>query len=111
MGADAGRALAATGEPRVGRCWPTSGSLRLGSAPYDASRLVPPVLSGAGTESLSYHRRAARELADLAPRGELVDIAGASHGVHLSHPADFADFVRRAVERSTDGDDAGQPPD
>ena len=83
------------------------GSLRIGTAPYDASGLELPVLAGAGTDSLSYHRRAARELAANAPHGELVEIPGATHGVHLSHPRKFAAFVRRAVVRATEADATG----
>lgn len=75
-------------------------SLRGDHAPYDAASLTQAVLAGHGTESVPYHQRAARELAAAAPRGELVVVADSSHGVHLSHPADFAAFIHRAVALS-----------
>jgi len=77
-------------------------SLRWPTAPYAAASIVPPVLAGCGTVSVSYHQRAAHELADAAPSGELVTIDGAAHGAHLSHPREFAGFVRRAVERAAE---------
>ncbi len=68
--------------------------------PYDPARLDVPVLAGYGTESKPYHQDAARELARLAPDGELVVVEGSGHGVHLSHPSAYAAFVRRVVERA-----------
>lgn len=75
-------------------------------APYDARRIAAPVLAACGSESRDYHVRAAEELARTAPRGELAVVAGASHGAHLSHPAEFADLVRRAAARA-DAEPAG----
>jgi pimeloyl-ACP methyl ester carboxylesterase len=47
--------------------------------------------------------RATDELARTAPRGELRVVEGADHGAHLTHPNEFADLIRRALER------AGEP--
>lgn len=65
-------------------------------APYDLAMITQPVLAGYGTASAAHHQRAAKELASAAPEGELMAIEGADHGAHLSHPKDFAAFVRRA---------------
>ena len=70
-------------------------------APYDARNVVAPVVAAYGSGSRDYHVRAAQELASTAPRGELAVIEGASHGAHLTHPAAFADLVRRAEARAT----------
>jgi pimeloyl-ACP methyl ester carboxylesterase len=71
-----------------------------GPAPFDASRLAVPVLAAAGSDTTWWHQRAARELAEQAPRGEHATIAGAEHGAHLTHPTATAHLVRRAVERA-----------
>jgi pimeloyl-ACP methyl ester carboxylesterase len=68
--------------------------------PYTASALRMPVLAARGSEARPHHRRATDELARSAPLGELAVIEGAGHGAHLSHPADFAALVRRAVKRA-----------
>jgi pimeloyl-ACP methyl ester carboxylesterase len=44
---------------------------------------------------------AARLLAELAPRGELAVVAGAGHGVHLTHPQALADLAVRAAALAT----------
>ena len=72
------------------------------SAPYAADALSMPVLAAHGSESRAHHQEAARRLADAAPHGELAVIEGAGHGGHLTHPAGFADVVRRAVTRAGD---------
>jgi pimeloyl-ACP methyl ester carboxylesterase len=68
--------------------------------PYEPGELPVPVLAGCGTESKPYHQEAARKLAELAPDGELMVVEGSGHACQSSHPADFAAFVRRAVERA-----------
>jgi pimeloyl-ACP methyl ester carboxylesterase len=69
-------------------------------APYDAAELTQPVVAGYGSQSKPYHQRAAEELAASVDDGELMVVEGADHGAHLSHPQDFAQFVRRAVART-----------
>lgn len=69
-------------------------------APYDPAQLTMPVIAAHGTESRPHHRETARALAAAAPHGELAVVAGAGHGVHLTHPAALADLVRRALARA-----------
>ncbi|HEX6392305.1 MAG TPA: alpha/beta hydrolase [Acidimicrobiales bacterium] len=64
--------------------------------PFDESKVRIPVLVGRGGQSPPHHRRSARELASSLPKGELCDIAGASHGAHLTHPAELAELIRSA---------------
>jgi pimeloyl-ACP methyl ester carboxylesterase len=71
-----------------------------GEPPYDPAELTVPVLAGYGSESKPYHQEAARRLAELAPEGELIVVDGSGHAGQASHPAEFASFVRRAVERA-----------
>jgi pimeloyl-ACP methyl ester carboxylesterase len=74
--------------------------VRRGDAPYDLSRIRAPIVAGRGTSSDPHHQRAAEVLAETALDGELFTIDGAGHGAHFSHPAEFAQFVQRAVDRS-----------
>lgn len=71
-------------------------------APFDPARLPMPVIAAHGSRSDPHHQRTARVLAAAAPKGELVVVDGAQHGVHLSHPSAFADLVRRGVDRAGD---------
>lgn len=59
-----------------------------------------PVTAGLGTASDPWHQRAARELGERAPMGEVVVLEGATHGAHLGAPDGFSRFVRRVVERA-----------
>ena len=74
-------------------------SLRGAGAPFDPSLVGVPAVVGRGERSVWHHRRGAEELHDVIPGAELVDIAGAAHGAHLSHPGAFADMVRRLLGR------------
>ena len=80
--------------------------------PFDPAGLAVPVLLGRGTRSPAHLRRSAEELAAAVPGSQLVAVAGADHGAHLTHPAEVARWVRTAVdlvrgERSAlGGDDA-----
>ncbi|MCX7620216.1 MAG: alpha/beta hydrolase [Acidimicrobiales bacterium] len=65
--------------------------------PFDLIAIEVPIVSGYGSASFGYHRRASEEVAKIARRGELVVINGAAHRAHASHPDDFAKFVRRTV--------------
>lgn len=64
---------------------------------FNASAVRCPVISAAGSETTWWHLQAAGELASMLPIGEPVVVPGASHGVHLSHPALTADLIRRAL--------------
>lgn len=70
--------------------------------PYRPEALQIPVVAAHGTESAPHHQETARRLAGLVPGAELAVIAGAGHGAHLSHPAELAALVRRAIERAAD---------
>lgn len=70
-----------------------------GDAPFDPADVRVPVVAGSGAASEPRHRDSAARLAEAVPDGELVTIDGAGHGAHLSHPKDFAAFVRRVAER------------
>jgi pimeloyl-ACP methyl ester carboxylesterase len=70
-----------------------------GAAPFEASAVPVPVVSGSGSASEPRHRDSATRLADTVPDGETLVIEGAGHGAHMSHPREFADFVGRVVER------------
>lgn len=60
-----------------------------------------PVVVGAGGVIPAAWRDSARELSTVLPHATYVEVAGAGHGVHLTHPDEFARFVRTCVERST----------
>lgn len=62
---------------------------------FDPTRIRVPVIVGRGGRSRPHQRRSARELADALPDGTLVEIPEAAHGVHLSHPGEVADLIRR----------------
>lgn len=68
-------------------------------APFDPLQIRVPVLVGRGGKSSTHQRRGARELAGLLPKGELVEVADAGHGIHLSHPKELADLIRVAADR------------
>lgn len=72
-------------------------SLRSGPVPFDVGALGMPSLFGRGERSVWHHRRGVEELHDAVPGSVLVEIAGAGHGAHLSHPGAFADLVERLV--------------
>lgn len=68
-----------------------------GGPVFDPSRIRAPVLVGRGGRSSPHHRRSARELASTLPLGEIVEIADAGHGAHLSHPAEVAALIGQAA--------------
>jgi len=75
-------------------------AIRRGPPPFDVSALGVPVLYGRGERSLPHQRGGATWLAEHTPGAEIVEIAGATHGAHLTHPDAFAALVRRAVDRA-----------
>jgi pimeloyl-ACP methyl ester carboxylesterase len=66
---------------------------------FDPAAIPIPVLVGRGGNSSGHQRRAAAELAEALPAGELVEIAAAGHGAHLSHPAEVARLLEDMAER------------
>ena len=73
--------------------------LRSHHAPWDISGLEVPAVLGRGGSSVWHHRRAIDELHDAIADSQVVDIEGAGHGAHLSHPGAFAEMVRAALAR------------
>jgi pimeloyl-ACP methyl ester carboxylesterase len=69
-------------------------------AAIDFDAVTTPVMVGTGSVSAARFRRAAETLRDQLPNAMMVEVADAEHGVHLSHPEEFAAFVRAAVARA-----------
>ncbi len=74
-------------------------AIRLTEAPFDVSGLRIPAAYGRGGDSLPNHRDAVSWLVAHTPDAALVEIPGAQHGAHLTHPGAFADMARLAVAR------------
>ncbi len=73
------------------------GSLR-GDPPFDVVDLaVPAVFGVGGTASAAHHRDTVAWLGAHVPGAAVYEIAGAHHGAHLSHPDNFAGFIRAVV--------------
>jgi pimeloyl-ACP methyl ester carboxylesterase len=75
-------------------------AIRTRQAPFDLADLAVPATFGRGERSASRHRDTVAWLSEHVPGAELVEIAGATHGAHLTHPDAFAAMVRSAVVRS-----------
>ena len=75
-------------------------AIRLAHSPFDVTTMRIPALYGRGERSVAHHVQGVAWLTEHTPDAELVEIPGASHGAHLTHPDAFADFVRRAVGRA-----------
>jgi len=65
-------------------------------APFCWSDLRVPCLMGVGLRTWPFAQDAATQLA-ASLGAELFTIAGAAHSAHVSHPEEFAQFVRRAA--------------
>ena len=63
----------------------------------DPRELALPLLVGRGSTSSDRMRAGAELLAAAAPVAALVEIAGAGHGAHLTHPDEFARFCTAAA--------------
>ncbi len=72
-------------------------AIRSPNPPFDVTLLPVPVVFGRGSASLPHHRDAVGWLAAHVPGAHLVEIDGAGHGAHLTHPDAFAAFVRDGV--------------
>ncbi|WP_436795948.1 alpha/beta fold hydrolase [Actinospongicola halichondriae] len=62
--------------------------------PFDLADVGCPVLAANGSLGVAHHGQSARAVADGVPDGRHVEVDGATHGVHLSHPSAFADLIR-----------------
>lgn len=72
--------------------------LRRPAAVADPAEVLVPTAVGAGGRSAEALQLSALALADALPDGRLDRIEGCGHGAHLSHPDEFARWVRRCVE-------------
>ncbi|HKY13912.1 MAG TPA: alpha/beta hydrolase [Microthrixaceae bacterium] len=70
---------------------------RQADAEVEFAAMTVPVVAGNGSLSAERFRRSAAVVMAEVPDGLLVEVAEAEHGVHLSHPAEFAAFVRATV--------------
>lgn len=68
----------------------------------DPADVTTPVVVGAGGATNGAWRASAHELADRLPNGRYVEIPGAGHGAHLSHPDEFARYVRTCAGVAVD---------
>jgi len=64
-------------------------------APWEADRVVAPVLAMAGSLGADHHRRAATFLAEVLPDCRSIEIDGARHFGPNTHPDDVAAELRR----------------
>jgi len=75
-------------------------AIRVTEAPFDVTTLTVPAVFGRGTDSLPHHRASTDWLVANVAGSELIEIEGAAHGAHLTHPDAFARFVRATVGRA-----------
>jgi len=58
--------------------------------PWEAADVVAPVVTVSGEHGAAHHRAAARQLAEMLPHARHVELAGADHNGHWSHPVELA---------------------
>jgi len=80
-----------------------------GDAPFDVTELAVPTVFGGGGASDQFHKETVAWLADHVAGAERIEIPGAGHGAHLTHPEAFAGFVRAAIARAGDTDALSTP--
>lgn len=78
-------------------------AIRLDRPPFDATALAVPATFGRGERSAGRHRNSVAWLVEHVPGAELVEVPGAAHGAHLTHPDAFAGLVRAALARASAG--------
>lgn len=71
--------------------------IRCRESAVDPALLNVPLVIGRGELSSDRLRSGAQLLAESTPATALVEIAGAGHGAHLTHPDEFARFCRASV--------------
>jgi pimeloyl-ACP methyl ester carboxylesterase len=75
-------------------------AIRMGPPPVDLASIRVPTITARGSKSLPHHRRAAGVVAEIVPGAELIEVEGAAHGAHLTHPDAFARIARAAVAKA-----------
>jgi pimeloyl-ACP methyl ester carboxylesterase len=78
-------------------------AIRTRQAPFDITTLAVPATFGRGERSAPRHRETVGWLSEHVRDAELVEIAGATHGAHLTHPDAFAAMIRSAMARAGHG--------
>jgi len=76
------------------------GAIRVARAPFDVTMLRIPAVFARGENSTPRHRESVAWLVEHTPDAELIEIAGAGHGAHLTHPDAFAAMVRHVLDRA-----------
>jgi len=82
-------------------------AIRVTEAPFDVAALTIPATFGRGGNSLPHHRQAVDWLVSHTPAARLVEIAGAGHGAHLTHPDAFAAMARETLASADAGPQTG----
>jgi len=77
-------------------------AIRIDPPPFDPAKIVMPVLVVCGAESEERHQRASAWLGRELPAGSFHEVAGAGHGGHQSHPAEFTRLTLGAVALAAD---------
>jgi pimeloyl-ACP methyl ester carboxylesterase len=75
-------------------------AVRTSEPPFDVTGLAVPATFGRGERSATRHRDTVAWLVDHVPGSVLVEIGGAGHGAHLTHPDAFAAMVRGSLSRA-----------
>jgi pimeloyl-ACP methyl ester carboxylesterase len=70
-------------------------------APFELADVVMPVVVGRGSLARPHQYEGTQRLAAELPDAELYEIEGGRHGSHLSHPDEFAAFVRLVLSKVT----------
>jgi pimeloyl-ACP methyl ester carboxylesterase len=73
-------------------------AIRSDEAPFDVADLTVPSLFVRGENSAPRHRQAVAWCVAHTPGAELVEVSGAGHGAHLTHPDAFAAMVRLLLD-------------
>ncbi len=74
-------------------------ALRDPSLAIDLSTVTVPTIIGTGSTSSTSLRHGAQLITEALPDSWGVEIAGAGHGAHLTHPDEFAAYVRACAVR------------
>lgn len=74
-------------------------SLRDPALAIDLATVTLPVIIGTGSTSSSSLKRGAQLVSEALPDAWGVEIAGSGHGAHLTHPDEFAAYVRACSTR------------
>lgn len=66
--------------------------------PFEFADILSPVATATGTASPAWYRESARTIASEVHGATLTEIAGAAHGIHMSHPDAFAAWISTVAE-------------